>query len=360
MPIRPTCPVCGNEVEFISLQRGFKCTCSLKCSNEMRNQKIKQTCLEKYGVENPQQVKEISERTRNTFKQTYVENCKEIQEKSRQTRFERYGDENFRNVEKAKETKLKLYGNCNNIQKTMATLQKRFGVSNVFQLDSVKEKSRETKERKYNNPTFTNPEKRKQTINSKYGTDTFTQSKQYKDNLQQYREKYSDTLFEHYGERQSCWFKTHDHKNRLPEIIDKITESKRKHNTFNTSTIEKKIIERLTESGIDFHYQYKSSDYPWRCDFWIDKANLYVEIQGHWTHGPHPFNEQSLEDIDIVKKWKSQNSEFYDVAINSWTKRDVKKRNRAKERNLNYLEIFSCDVDECMSIIMSTIEELNC
>jgi len=33
-----------------------------------------------------------------------------------------------------------------------------------------------------------------------------------------------------------------------------------------------------------------------------------------------------------------------------WTERDIKKRNTAKENGLNYLEIFTDDLDECITI----------
>ena len=48
-------------------------------------------------------------------------------------------------------------------------------------------------------------------------------------------------------------------------------------------------------------------------------------------------------DNDKLKKWKekSQNSNFYKKAVEVWTIRDVKKRNTAKQNNLNYLEFFN-------------------
>ena len=42
---------------------------------------------------------------------------------------------------------------------------------------------------------------------------------------------------------------------------------------------------------------------------------------------------------------KSKNSGYYQNAINTWTIRDVNKRNIAKQNNLNYLEIFSKDLN---------------
>ena len=44
-------------------------------------------------------------------------------------------------------------------------------------------------------------------------------------------------------------------------------------------------------------------------------------------------------------KWKSKKSKYYNKAINDWTVRDVIKRQIAKENGLNYLEIFSNDIE---------------
>ena len=40
-------------------------------------------------------------------------------------------------------------------------------------------------------------------------------------------------------------------------------------------------------------------------------------------------------------KEKAQTSDFYHNAIETWTIRDVKKRNFAKEHNLNWVEFFN-------------------
>jgi len=41
-----------------------------------------------------------------------------------------------------------------------------------------------------------------------------------------------------------------------------------------------------------------------------------------------------------------------------WTIRDVKKREIAKQNKLNYLEIFSNDINECISQLKQKIESL--
>ena len=77
------------------------------------------------------------------------------------------------------------------------------------------------------------------------------------------------------------------------------------------------------------------------CDFYLPKYDLFIEIQGSWTHGGHPFDKNNNDDIKILHKWISKNTKYYDNAIEVWTKRDVEKRQIAQINNLNFVEIFS-------------------
>jgi len=53
---------------------------------------------------------------------------------------------------------------------------------------------------------------------------------------------------------------------------------------------------------------------------------------------------------------KSKNTKYYNVAIEVWTQRDVNKRNVAKENKLNYLEIFTKNLNEAIKIFKELIE----
>ena len=68
--------------------------------------------------------------------------------------------------------------------------------------------------------------------------------------------------------------------------------------------------------------------------------DLYIEYQGLWTHGLKPF-EGTAEDLQKVELWKNRKTKYYKMAIDTWTRRDVKKRKLAKENNLNWLEFFN-------------------
>lgn len=82
---------------------------------------------------------------------------------------------------------------------------------------------------------------------------------------------------------------------------------------------------------------------------------MFIELQGFKTHGEEPFDENNPEHLIILEelKKKSINSKFNERIINGWTISDVKKRNKAIENKLNYLEIYKniFNVEEIINLI---------
>jgi glutathione peroxidase-family protein len=116
--IKGTCISCPNyfEKSFRSLVDKGGPYCNL-CSENNRLTKIKKTCLEKYGVDNP-------------FK------SEDIKQKIKEVCLEKYGVEN---PGQSDEIKQKIKEVC--IQK--------YGVENAFQSDEIKQKIKETCMKKY-------------------------------------------------------------------------------------------------------------------------------------------------------------------------------------------------------------------
>ena len=63
------------------------------------------------------------------------------------------------------------------------------------------------------------------------------------------------------------------------------------------------------------------------------------------THGGHPFDSTNNDDLLLLEQWKSKNTEFYNNAVIVWTVRDVLKRETAKKNNLNYIEVFTDNIE---------------
>ena len=154
------------------------------------------------------------------------------------------------------------------------------------------------------------------------------------------REKAYKTIEEKYGSR----------KNYFQQIVSKVDKTKRINHTFNTSKPEnnyyKQLCEKYTKSNV--YRNYKSTSYPYRCDFYIKTKNLYIEINLHWTHGQHPFNQNNDEDIHTLEQWKekAKTSQFYKQAIETWTTRDVEKLNCLRKNKLKFKIIYPNEIIE--------------
>lgn len=217
---------------------------------------------------------------------------KAVQDKMESTKLGKYGDKHYNNRSAAELTMKQRYGGVGNASdsirsKQQKTMVERYGESNPMHVPTIKEQIRRDNIKKY-------------------GVEWVTQDK---------------------------------------NVLDKITKTKRKNKTFNTSKIEKQFEAYLKENNINYKTQYKSEAYPFNCDFYFPDSDLYLEIQGSWTHGYRPFNPSNNDDKLQLLEWQSKNNKFYNSAINTWTVRDVLKRETAKNNNLNYLEVFTTNVN---------------
>ena len=137
----------------------------------------------------------------------------------------------------------------------------------------------------------------------------------------------------------SAWHKTlTPEQKQLKQDKEYIT--KKKNNSFNKSKPEDRLAEYIWKYFPDMIRQYKSPQYPTSCDFYIPCIDTYIEYQGNWTHGEHPYGE-NINDDNILKKWIEKGTEFYKNAIHVWTVSDVKKRKIAKENNLKFYELWN-------------------
>ena len=82
------------------------------------------------------------------------------------------------------------------------------------------------------------------------------------------------------------------------------------------------------------------------CDFYIKELDLFIELNSHYTHGKHPFDENNKEDVELLNKYKTKTKPSYKVIVEVWAGRDVLKRKVAEENNLNYLTIYGSKLKE--------------
>lgn len=277
---RPICKICGKEVEFLGYQGHLYreyCSKECKCKSKEVVEHRKETCIERYGVDNYSKTEESKEKIKNTCIKKYNREYPYNHQKSSETKLKRYGDKNYVNPEKIKETFLTKYGE-----------------SCALKIKQFKEKVIEKNISKYN--------------------------------------------VRYYFQSKEC-----REKRKSEEAKQKEYNTKKKNHSFNMSKDEEESYILLKEKYPDIIRQYKSKEYPYLCDFYIPSKKLYIECNYHWTHGEMIFDSSNEICINKLNEWKNGNTKFYKNAIETWTIRDIKKRNTAKENNLNWIEFFNIE-----------------
>ena len=145
-------------------------------------------------------------------------------------------------------------------------------------------------------------------------------SQEYKDYLNSRRSKTLKTL----------WIVKHD------ELLEQMRESrinnKKKVDKGICRTYqEQKIYNCLIQKYPDLIYDKKIDDrYPFYVDFYIPSLDLFIEYQGHPSHGKRPYNENNLEECyNLYGSW-------LDLYVN----KDTAKYNIAIQNNINLIRIY--------------------
>ena len=313
---RPVCIICGKPVKYTSGH--YAKFCSKECQYSDLGKKITKEIkiksnLEKYGVEHTSQLKEVTDKRT----KSRADHVNEIQQHVRESLYKKYGAYDVMHIPHI-------------LQKIKDTNLKKYGVE--FPLQQLKKENSEIYQ------------KISQTCINKFGVDSPLKNKEV-------REKIKQTNIQRYGvdnplKNKEIWKKSQDNR----QISSK---SKLENNFLNYLKLKYEPDDIIT--------QYKSKEYPYYCDFYIKSINLYIEIQGHWTHNDHPFDINNLNDQLIMDIWrtKSLSDKYYKNALNTWTIKDVEKRNTAIQNNLNYLEIFGkTDLNKCIDIFENYIKNM--
>ena len=317
----PKCKICGKNTRFRNNTVGYSLTCSKECNYKLIFTTYKQTCLEKYGVDNPAKSELIKEKYKQTCLEKYgVDNSAKselIKEKTKQTCLKKYNQLNGFNKEKAKQTYLL-----------------HFGVDHNFKSKENREKAKQTSLKKFGN--YNNLNKRLETNLKRYGGKSPMHSKQVQENFKK-------SLKTKYG---------YEHALQNPISYQKMINSKTKNNTWCFSLLENKCFEYLQtifdKNDIfreyrDIRYKNPKNNNKYRVDFYIKSIDLFIEIQGFYSHGTHEFNcndENDIKELEKIKN-KTNGNDLYNQKIICWTYSDPIKRNVAKENNLNYIEAWN-------------------
>lgn len=157
--------------------------------------------------------------------------------------------------------------------------------------------------------------------------------------------KYEDTCLREYGVK-SAWQKRESRVKSIATFKSFSSQQKRNNTlrinkSYSKSKPEDLSFSLIKEKYPDVERQYRSDKYPFNCDFYIPSIDTYIEYNGFWTHGGHPFNQDDKDDLRKIETWKFKSSRFYDNAIYVWTDLDIRKRKIARENDLNYIEFWN-------------------
>lgn len=265
------CDKCGQELvrkhgAIMDTRECFGMDLCPECAEKARQEKVKKTNLEKYGVEFPMQSKEIKEKAKNTCREHY--GCdysfqnKEFNEVARTAFSEKYQAKGVLSVPEFREQ----------INKTNIEL---YGVENPFANEDIKAKIRNTCLEKYGCEYVSQvaevQEKTKQTMLERYGVEHPLQSSEIKEKMEQ-------TCLERYDTRYPM---------QNEEIANKARKTLTENNNVPTSTQQLKIFELIKEmfpnSLVELNYTLSSLSLDVVL-FLSDDLKIDIEYDGSYWH----------------------------------------------------------------------------
>ena len=298
---------CGNEYsKTFRLLYDIGAFCK-KCTENTRQEKIKQTCIEKYGVEYPQQSQEVRDKSKqtcfNNYGVEYPSQSQEIKNKKIETCFNNYGVEYPQQSQEVRD-------------KSKQTCFNNYGVEHPQQSQEVRDKSKQTC---FNNYGVEYPsqsqkvrDKSKQTCLDRYGVENPSQSQEFKDKfkqtcldrygvenpsqLQEFKDKFKQTCFNNYGV---------EYPMQNAEISEKQSKNAYKYKEFNFpcgNTIQVQgyepfLLKYLVEGGYTYEdiivkrtevpeiwYDEDNKKHRYYCDAYIPKINTIYEVKSTWTY----------------------------------------------------------------------------
>lgn len=277
--IRPECVVCAKTTNFKNFSSGYYRTCSHKCST---------------------------------------------QDPSRNTKISK--NHNHASHIKAKEN-----------------LLKKHGVEYVFQLDSVKEKSRNTKLEKYGSETYNNQTKIKQTNIERYGNSTYLASNIGQSLLAEKRKNHGGS-FKLSSER-AAQLNDKEFLEKLNEIMSiadmaemlgisysgigkKFIEFGIIPNRFPSkyTQLQGKLFSEIEALGVNPVFNDRKKLYPKELDIYIPEKNLAIELNGiYW----HSYNESETaseknKHLDKLEKCLEKNIRLIQITDHEYqNKHDI-------------------------------------
>ena len=331
---RPVCKWCGGHVSFNGYHKGsmhYSACCCSSCHAKYTKDKRFETNIKKYGRKNFGSAEKVKEYWISHYGVDNPAKTDFVKKKMRETNLRKYG---FNCSSKSEIVK----------EKTKQTCLKRYGVEYAGQIEEAKEKSKKTCLEKYGSEYYIGSkdclEKTIEFSKQNYNVDWFTKSEEIKN-------KAKKTMLRRYGVEYSMQIpKNKEYMSYLMssyEMQERRYNTMKRNHTFNSSSIEEEFFLYIKSRFPKVIRQYKDKNrYPYFCDFYIPELDYFIELQGYYTHGNHPFDPNSNEDLQLIEYYKKKYGEDCQP-ITIWSIKDVEKRNCAKSNHLNFKEVWSLE-----------------
>ena len=331
---RPVCKWCGGHVSFNGYHKGsmhYSACCCSSCHAKYTKDKRFETNIKKYGRKNFGSAEKVKEYWISHYGVDNPAKTDFVKKKMRETNLRKYG---FNCSSKSEIVK----------EKTKQTCLKRYGVEYTGQIEEAKEKSKKTCLEKYGSEYYIGSkdclEKTIEFSRQNYNVDWFTKSEEIKN-------KAKETMLRRYGVEYSMQIpKNKEYMSYLMssyEMQERRYNAMKRNHTFNSSSAEEELFLYIESRFPKVVRQYKDKNrYPYFCDFYIPELDYFIELQGYYTHGKHPFDPNSNEDLQLIEYYKKKYGEDCQP-ITIWSIKDVEKRDCAKKHNLNFKEVWSLE-----------------
>lgn len=331
---RPVCKWCGGHVSFNGYHKGsmhYSACCCSSCHAKYTKDKRFETNIKKYGRKNFGSAEKVKEYWINNYGVDNPAKTDFVKRKMRETNLRKYG---FNCSSKSEIVK----------EKSKQTCLKRYGVEYPGQIEEAKEKSKKTCLEKYGSEYYIGSkdclEKTIEFSKQNYNVDWFTKSEKIKN-------KAKETMLRRYGVEYSMQIpKNKEYMSYLMssyEMQERRYNTMKRNHTFNSSSTEEELFLYIKSRFPTVVRQYKDKNrYPYFCDFYIPELDYFIELQGYYTHGKHPFNPNSNEDLQLIEYYKKKYGEDCQP-ITIWSIKDVEKRDCAKRNHLNFKEVWSLE-----------------
>ena len=331
---RPVCKWCGGHVSFNGYHKGsmhYSACCCSSCHAKYTKDKRFETNVKKYGRKNFGSEEKVKEYWISHYGVDNPAKTDFVKKKMRETNLRKYG---FNCSSKSEIVK----------EKTKQTCLKRYGVEYTGQIEEAKEKSKKTCLKKYGSEYYIGSkdclEKTIEFSRQNYNVDWFTKSEEIKN-------KAKETMLRRYGVEYSMQIpKNKEYMSYLMssyEMQERRYNTMKRNHTFNSSSTEEELFLYIKSRFPKVVRQYKDKNrYPYFCDFYIPELDYFIELQGYYTHGKHPFDPNSNEDLQLIEYYKKKYGEDCQP-ITIWSIKDVEKRDCAKRNHLNFKEVWSLE-----------------